>query len=164
MSKTPRPRTGAPHRRWVPSTGGSGSSPVAARQPPPVISSRADRLRPRTPIRAGTPAVWSSLQLLLQLVEEAPVGGLGDDLLRARLDHPGLVEAQGVKPDRVFGVVVPPRGVRYLLHRLEGVGVVVPFVGHQPSGPVGLNGTEVGRLQDRAERPLGRHRVLADKL
>src|SRR5216110_571022 len=94
MSKTPRPRTGAPHRRWVPSTGGSGSSPVAARQPP------------RTPIRAGTPAVWSSLQLLLQLVEEAPVGGLGDDLLRARLDHPGLVEAQGVKPDRVFGVEI----------------------------------------------------------
>src|SRR5262245_7579121 len=34
-----------------------------------------------------------SFQFLHQLIEEAPVGALGDDLLRSRLDHPHLVEA-----------------------------------------------------------------------
>src|SRR5438876_6976330 len=37
----------------------------------------------------------SALQLLLQLVNEPPVHAVGDDLLRARLDHPRLVHAQG---------------------------------------------------------------------
>src|SRR5262245_22709864 len=32
------------------------------------------------------------LQLLLELVEDAPVRALRDDLLRARLDHPGFLK------------------------------------------------------------------------
>src|SRR5262245_13783761 len=48
------------------------------------------------------------LQLLLQLVEEAPVGAPGDELLGARLDHPGLMETQSVKPERIVGVPQSP--------------------------------------------------------
>src|SRR5947207_2760091 len=59
------------------------------------------------------------LQLLLQLVEKAPVGPLGDNLLRARLDHPGLVQAQGVKAHRILGVILAPLAVGKLLHGLE---------------------------------------------
>jgi hypothetical protein len=49
-----------------------------------------------TPVRSEadlTQCAPSSLQLLLQLIEEAPVGALGDDLLRARREHPSLLEA-----------------------------------------------------------------------
>src|SRR3989338_5066580 len=38
-----------------------------------------------------------SLQLLLQLVEEPPVGALGDDFLGRALDHPRLVQAERVE-------------------------------------------------------------------
>src|SRR5262245_5340261 len=48
------------------------------------------------------------LQFLFQLVEEAPVGALGDDLLRTALDHPHFVEPQGVEADGVFRVVLAP--------------------------------------------------------
>ena len=44
-----------------------------------------------------------ALHLLLQLIEEAPVGPLGDDLLWARLDHPRLLQAQGERPVFQFG-------------------------------------------------------------
>src|SRR5215470_2662708 len=37
------------------------------------------------------------LQLLLELVEDAPVRALRDDLLRARLDHPGFLEPDCVE-------------------------------------------------------------------
>src|SRR2546425_7462718 len=62
---------------------GGGSAP----SPPPV---REHRRSPRAWHLEGGHAA-SCLQLLLQLVEEAEVGSLGDDLLRARLDHPGFV-------------------------------------------------------------------------
>ena len=54
--------------------------------------------------------VWrpSGLQLALQLVEEAEVGALGDDLLRARLDHARLLHAQRIEADRILGIVVSP--------------------------------------------------------
>ncbi len=35
-----------------------------------------------------------SLQLFFQLIEEAPVGALGDELLRGRLDEPDFMQAQ----------------------------------------------------------------------
>src|SRR4051812_46822275 len=50
----------------------------------------------------------SSLQFALQLVEKAPVGALGENLLRARFDHPRLVQFQRVEADRVLGIVLPP--------------------------------------------------------
>src|SRR5215831_9736916 len=61
-----------------------------------------------------------SLQLLLQLVEEAPVGALGQELLRARLEHPNLMQAQSIEPHRILGVVLTPFIVGELLHSLEG--------------------------------------------
>jgi hypothetical protein len=59
-----------------------------------------------------------SLQLLLQLIEEAPVGALGDELLWTRLDHAGFVEAQSVEAYGVLHIVGPPAVVGNLPHRL----------------------------------------------
>jgi hypothetical protein len=49
-----------------------------------------------------------SLQLLLQLVQEAPLRALSDDLLGGALDHPCFVQAERIKTDRVFGIVLAP--------------------------------------------------------
>src|SRR5919201_5582602 len=47
---------------------------------------------PSPPGRGPGGGLWHlPLQLLLQLVEEAPVGTLRDNFLRGALDHPGLV-------------------------------------------------------------------------
>src|SRR5712691_10354032 len=43
----------------------------------------------------------SPLQLTLELVEDPPVGALGDDLLWARLHDAGFVQAERVKADGV---------------------------------------------------------------
>ena len=51
----------------------------------------------------------------LSLVEEAPVGALGDELLRGALDHPDLVQAQGVEAQGVLGAVLTPLAVGDLL-------------------------------------------------
>ena len=55
-----------------------------------------------------------SLQFLLELVEEAPVGALRDELLRGRLDEPDFMQAQGEKAHRVFRVVLAPLAIRNL--------------------------------------------------
>src|SRR5262249_21106811 len=56
-------------------------------------------------------APFLSLHLLLQLVEEAPVGALGDDLLRGRLQHADLVQAQGIEAHAVLGAVLAPLAI-----------------------------------------------------
>src|SRR5919108_1314008 len=98
-----------------------------------------------------------ALQLFLQLGEEAPVGALGDELLGGALQHPGLVQAQGVKTYGVLGVILTPLGVRDLLQRLEGV--VVPWritlVYQESGGTLGLEGADVSRLQDGTQCPFG---------
>src|SRR5437660_4026031 len=63
----------------------------------------------------------SSLHLAFELVEEAPIGSLGDDLLRARLDEARFVQTQGIESDRVLGVVFPPFVVRQPAERLQRV-------------------------------------------
>src|SRR5437870_11884751 len=75
--------------------------------------------RPRA--RTGPAQRGSSLQLLPELVQEAPVGALGDDLLGTRLDHPGLVKAEGIETNRVLRVIVAPLRVWQFLHRLERI-------------------------------------------
>src|SRR4029434_8381884 len=62
-----------------------------------------------------------SLQLLLECVEEAPVGALGDDLLGRALDQADLVQAQRIEAHRVLGIILPPAIIRELLHPLQGV-------------------------------------------
>ena len=61
-----------------------------------------------------------SLQFLLQLVEETPVGALGDELLRRALDQTDLVQAQGIEAHGILRIVLPPPIIGHLLHRLEG--------------------------------------------
>src|SRR5215475_420757 len=78
--------------------------------PMPAASSPLSRFAPFLP-----------LHLLLQRVEEAPVGALGDDLLGGTLDQPGLMQAEGIKAHGILGIVFAPLGVRQLLHRLAGV-------------------------------------------
>ena len=87
--------------RWQGSTGISGN----LRAEYADVAAMGETLTVTTP---ATPPPLS-LQLLLQLVEEAPVGALGDDLLGARFDHPGLMQPEGVEADRIFGIVVSPR-------------------------------------------------------
>jgi hypothetical protein len=51
------------------------------------------------------------LQLTFQLVEETPVGALGDERVRARLDHADLVQPERIEPERVLGIVLAPAGI-----------------------------------------------------
>src|SRR6266849_8297416 len=64
---------------------GSASGFGAASPPPDASATIA-------PMRTAR-RITLTLQLLAELVEETPVGAL-EDLLRARLDHAGLVQAQ----------------------------------------------------------------------
>src|SRR5215471_4809964 len=76
------------------------------------------------PLESGavnTSPASSSLQLPLELVEEAPVGALRDDLTGRRLDHARLVQSQRVEPDRVLGIVLSPLSVRQLVHDLQRI-------------------------------------------
>src|SRR5712691_3578279 len=52
------------------------------------------------------PGSCLAFQLFLELVEDAPVGALRNDLLWTRFDHPGLVETEGVEADRIIRVVL----------------------------------------------------------
>src|SRR2546428_4335593 len=111
-------------------------------------------------------AVKSSLQLLLQLVEKAPVGPLGDELLRARLHHTDLVEPQRIEAHGVLGVVLAPLGVWEPTDRFERILIAlgVAAIDDQARCPPGLERADVGRLQDRAYRPLGGHGMPSDEL
>src|SRR5215831_5691057 len=66
---------------------------------------------------------WYSLrlQLAFQLVEEAPVGVFGQDLLRTRFNHPCLAQTQRIEPDRIRGIIFAPLVVRILLQRLKRI-------------------------------------------
>ena len=59
-------------------------------------------------------------QLAFQFVEEAPIGVLGDDLLRRRLDQTVFMEAQRVEADRVLGIVFAPSIVGNIVERSAG--------------------------------------------
>src|SRR6266581_2969579 len=95
------------------------------------------------------------LQLLLQLVEGAPVRAPGENLLRACLDHSRLVESERVKAHRVGRVVFPPPGVGNLLEGLQriGVGLHKAPVYEGPSDPIRLEGAQVSRLREGAQHP-----------
>src|SRR6266481_2727315 len=106
------------------------------------------------------------LQLLLQLVEGAPIGASGEDLLRARLDHPRLMEPERVEAHRIGRVVLPPPGVGDLLQGLQRIGVVphkAP-VYERPSDPIRLEGAHVGCLREGAQYSLGGRRVLLGEI
>src|SRR6266540_3470283 len=106
------------------------------------------------------------LQLLLQLVEGAPVGAPGENLLGARLDHPCLVEPERVEAHRIGWVILPPPGVGNLLQSLHRIGVSLykaPLY-EGPSDPIRLESAHVRRLREGAQHPLGSRRVLLGEL
>src|SRR5262249_61497649 len=74
-------------------------SSAAPGRPRPMARRRAASASgtPAAQVRGGTLPACSALQLALELVEEAPVGALRDDLLRARLDHAGLGQAKRIE-------------------------------------------------------------------
>src|ERR1043166_6270773 len=106
-----------------------------------------------------------SLQLLLELLWEPPVGALGDELLRTALEHTSLVQAEGVKAHRILGVVLAPLVVWNIFHGLEGIVVPgrVALIHKDPGRPLRLTRAHVGCFQDRAQRPFGGHRVCPDE-
>src|SRR5215831_11885307 len=63
-------------------------------------------------------------QLAFQFVEEAPIGVLGDDLLRRRLDQADFMEAQRIEAERFLGIVFPPSIVGNIVERLQRAVVV----------------------------------------
>src|SRR5262245_690872 len=106
------------------------------------------------------------LQLSLQLVEEAPVGTLSEDLLRGGLDEARLAKPERIEAHRVVGIVLFPLPVRHFLQGLHGVieAVNVTLVHQEPGHPLRFERADVGGLQDGAQRALGGHRVLTDEL
>src|SRR5215470_11261553 len=98
------------------------------------------------------PAMRSALQLALELVEEAPVGGLGDDLGGGGLDDAGFAQAQRIEPDRVLRVELAPPVVAHFLQALQRVVVSrrEAAVDHPPRCPCRIAGAEVCGLEDGA--------------
>src|SRR4029453_10845021 len=97
-----------------------------------------------------------TLEFLLQLVEKPPVRALRDDLLRARLDHSSLAQAQGIESDRVLGIVLAPFAVGNVLHRLVGVVVTLrePSVDNGARNALGLERTDLIRFEDCSQSAL----------
>src|SRR5215831_3965923 len=79
-----------------------------------------------------------ALQLLLQLIEEAPIGTLRNDLLGTTFNHSSLMQAQGVEAHGIFGIILAPPVVGNVLHRLEGIVIDVALVCDQSRRAVGL--------------------------
>jgi hypothetical protein len=75
------------------------------------------------------------LQFPLQLVEEALVGALGDELLGARVDHPRFMQMEGVEAHRILGVVLTPLVVRYVCEKGVVVALHIPLLYHEPGHP-----------------------------
>src|SRR5262249_31319758 len=63
-------------------------------------------------------------------------------------------------------IVVPPFVVGDVLQRLKCVVVSIgeAAIDHPSCGTLGIADAEVGRLEDGAHYPFGRHRMLADKI
>src|SRR5437773_11829957 len=99
--------------RVVVSGGGSGpagaagglrpSLPASSPSPAPLTPNPATVCTNRRrsccrPVTAVSASIVLPFQFLLQFPQEPPVGGLGDDLLGAALDHPGVAQTQRVEP------------------------------------------------------------------
>src|SRR5262249_46097389 len=107
----------------------------------------------------------SALQLTFELVEKAPIGPIGKDLVGTGLDHSDFMQTKGEKPNRVLGVVGPPFVVRDFAQRLESIVVLgrEATIDHAPRRAYPI-ADAVRSLENGAQRPLGRYRVLADEV
>src|SRR5215470_5483403 len=106
-----------------------------------------------------------SFQLLLQLGDETPVGPLRDDLLRTRLDHPRLMEAEGVEPDGGIRVVFAPARVGDFFQGLNGIVITrcISLSDEELSGLIWFHGAELVRFHHRPDHPLGGNRMTPDE-
>src|SRR5262245_44862683 len=106
--------------------------------PDGISSSKGTRTRERSlrmtlaqPRPRPAAAAWSTaLELVLELVEKVPVGGLRDYLAGDRLNHTRFAQPQRIEPNRIFGIVVSPSCVTNLAHRLKRVVVWVALRGY----------------------------------
>src|SRR5712692_6317014 len=138
-------------------SGGGSASAVPGRRPtkpavPATASPRTKSRRLQLPVlslfmASSMRARRYPFSSFFQLVQEAPVGALGDDLLRARLDHPAFAHPQRVEAHRVLGIVLAPLAERDLLEHLQGVVVAgrLAFIHHELCDSFWLKGTHVGR-------------------
>src|SRR5690242_3593237 len=99
-------------RTVVVSRAPSAAAAGGARRRPAAPASERPVRKPRRVcvlgIKSLPPFGFLGLQLEFELVEEAPIRVLGDELLRGGVDQPRLVQAQGVEAERVLRVVLPP--------------------------------------------------------
>src|SRR6266478_4368015 len=95
----------------------------------------------------------SRLQLAFELVQEAPIGALGDDLLRARFDEARFTHAQCIEADRVLGIVVAPFVIRNTGQGLESVVITrgEPAIDEPLRGARRFTGAELRGLEDRTQ-------------
>src|SRR5215467_3343969 len=126
-------------------TSAFASCPVAGPTPPTAASTTGMAIHHAR----GPPML--PLQLLLELVEEPPVGAVGEDLLRARFDHPGFLEPDCVEAHGVGRVGDSPRVVRERLHRLQRAVIAgrVAVVHKKSSRPFGLERANVSCFEKR---------------
>src|SRR5215510_11886052 len=115
--------------------------------------------RERGPLRAARVCPsWLPFLLSSQLSDESPVCALGNNPLRARLDHANLLQLQRVEAYRVLRVVLSPMAIngRHLPHGLEGVFVAggVTLVYEEPGDAFRISGADVGRFENRPQRPF----------
>src|SRR6185436_18902032 len=101
-----------------------------------------------------------SLQFSLQFIEEAPVGSLRDDLLRAGLDHAHFMQSQCMKAYRIFRVCLTPAIVRQALEHLEP-NLVARFVtasAQHGCDALWFTCADDGGFEKRTDGPLGGYR------
>src|SRR5882724_3439533 len=159
-------------RTVVVSGGGSARTDFGAPTSPAALANeRPARKRRRLcmvcieiPLRSAPHLAISGLQLALELVEKAPVGESGNDLVRGRLDHADFVEPKRKEPDGVFGVVVPPKAVPRAAQGHKRTLVREAVFDHSLRCPLRLLMADVGRPEDGAHRALGRHRIPAKEI
>src|SRR5262249_25565113 len=103
----------------------------------------------------------SRLQLALELVQKAPIGVFGDDLLRSRFDEADFAQPQRIEADCVLGVVFAPLVVRNIAQCLERVVVArrVTAFDKLLRGTGWLRGAKICSLQVGSDHTLGGDRI-----
>src|SRR5437016_454428 len=112
-------------RRTVAVSGGPSAAGArgARTRPAALTADSAPRKRRRVCIIGigNLPFLCLRLQLAFELVEEAPIGAVGDDLLRARLDEAQFAQTQGIESNRDLGLVFAAFVVRQTAESLQRV-------------------------------------------
>src|SRR6516162_2149913 len=113
-----------------------------------------------------SPHAWLSFQLAFDLVEEAPIRVLSDELLRARADQPRLVQPQCIEDERILRIKIAPNVVADLVQCLKRIVIAlrVSLIDEQLRSAAGLRRAEIGGLEDRTQHSFGGNRIFAGKL